>query len=263
MKEVLSLPQAAKQVIHEFSHLPLGNKEINCPYHMNIRKERVGLRVLVGKGDPGEIVKEVKVWAKLKDFDLSKASSEQIRKFMIENSIGIDCSGFVAYILGYWLKLMNKKKLKEYLKFPHSGFLWWLRTSLRPLENIGANMLTSLENCDSVTDLNLVQPGDLIRAKGRVKNSHHVMMVSQVILVEGKVAEIKYVHSSRNYEDDNGIRHGKIEITDLAKPLEKQNWTETLNGKNYSLEDYLTQLEDNGIRRLKRVDLSFDRHIVE
>ena len=79
MKEIQIMPKTAQQVVYEYQHLPLGGKEVNCPYHMNIRKERVGLRVLVGKGDPGEIVKEVKVWAKLKDFDLYKADEKQIR----------------------------------------------------------------------------------------------------------------------------------------------------------------------------------------
>ena len=259
MKEILTFPEAAEQVFYEFSHLPIGQNSVVCPYHMNIRKERVGLRALVGKGDPGEIVKEVKVWAKLKDFDLEKATVEQIRQFMIDRSIGIDCSGFVYYVLGFWLKSAHQNRLKNYLIFPNQGLLGWLRRTLRPIENIGANMLTGLDNCERITNLNKVQPGDLIRAKGKVRNSHHVMIVSKVLLVEKKVTEIEYVHATRHYADHNGIRTGKILIKNPGKPLQDQDWTEIEKGRNYTLEDFLIDVEDNGVRRLKRVSLHFDR----
>lgn len=263
MKEILTLPHQAEQVIYEYTHLALGGKQIVCPYLINIRKERVGLRVLVGKGDPGEIVKEVKVWAKLKDLDLEKANSDQIRRFMLERSIGIDCSGFIVHVFGYWLKSVKHKHLQDYLIFKRNDPLSILRRLLRPVENIGANTLTGLDNCEPVTDLNKVLPGDFIRSKGKIKNSHHIMLVRRVTRVAKKVTEIEYVHSSRYYENNNGVRFGIIKITDPEKPLEKQEWLEVLNGRNYTLETYLNQVEDNGIRRLKRVQLKYEILAVE
>lgn len=257
MKEVLKLPLSALQVITEYQHLPLGSKYVKCPYHINIRKERVGLRVLVGKGDPGEIVKEVKVWAKLKDFDLFKAQEDQISKFMIERSIGIDCSGFVVHVLGYWMKSEHKKRLWRSVKYPNNDILSRIRRMLRPIENLGANTLTSILNCDPVNDLNDVRPGDLLRSKGRVKNSHHISLISKVVKVDGLVKEIEYVHSQRYYDEDNGVRFGSIEIIDPHLPLEKQKWLEVKDGKNWTLEGYLNDLEDNGIRRLRNIKLHY------
>jgi hypothetical protein len=115
MRETLSLPTAVFELIDAYMNLPLGGKAVPCPYHMNVRKERVGLRVLVGKGDPKEIVQEVKIWSKIKDFDLDKATNSQIREFMIDRSIGIDCSGFIVHIMGYVSTKYLKKKLPKSL----------------------------------------------------------------------------------------------------------------------------------------------------
>jgi hypothetical protein len=259
MKETYKLPQVAEQVINEYLNLPIGGKYVKCPYHINIQKERVGLRVLVGKGDPGEIVKEVKVWAKLKDLDLYKANEEQIRKFMIDRSIGIDCSGFVVHVLGYWLKIQNGKRLWREVTYPKNDLMSKLRRLLRPIENLSANTLTSLENCESINDLNEIRPGDLLRSKGRVKNSHHISLISKVTLIDGKMQEIEYVHSQRYYDDDNGVRYGTIRIKNLKLPLEKQEWLEVKNGRNWTLEGYLKELDDNGIRRLKKIKLHFEK----
>jgi len=258
MRQILTLPQSAQKVIEEYLHLPLGGKDVPCPYLINIRKERVGLRVLVGKGNPGEIVKEVKIWAKLKDFDLDKATINQIKEFMIARSIGVDCSGFIVHILEYILKLSNKKKLFSYLVFPEKNLLAILRRTLRPVENINANTLTTLENCEPITDLNKIQPGDFIRSKGRTKNSHHIQIITRVFKEDGFVTEIEYVHSSRHYEEDNGVKYGRIQIIDLNAPLEKQNWLEVKSGRNYSFDGYLQDVADNGIRRLKRVNIPFE-----
>jgi len=255
MRETLSLPDAGFKVIDAFIHLPLGGKVVPCPYHMNVRKERVGLRVLVGKGDPMEIIQEVKIWSKIKDFDLNKATISQIREFMIDRSIGIDCSGFIVHVLGYVISKFLKKKLAKILVYEKSDLLSILRRKLRPIENIGANTLTNLKNCDPITDMNKMLPGDFIRSKGKLKNSHHILLITKVIKQDGFVIEVEYVHSSKNYEEENGVKFGRIQITDLSKPLEKQNWLEIKRGKNYTYEGYINELQDNGIRRLKRVTI--------
>jgi len=253
MREIISLPNAAFDTISAYMNLPLGGKTVTCPYHMNVRKERVGLRVLVGKGDPMEIIQEVKIWSKIKDFDLDKATNSQIREFMIDRSIGIDCSGFVVHVIGYVITKFLKKKLAMVLVYKNNGFLSTLRRMLRPVENIGANTLTSLENCNPITDMSKILPGDFIRSKGKVKNSHHILLITRVIKQDGFIIEVEYVHSSKHYEDENGVKFGRIQITDLSKPLEKQNWLEIKRGKNYSYEGYINNLQDNGIRRLKKL----------
>jgi hypothetical protein len=259
MREILCLPDAAFGVINAYMNLPLGGKAVPCPYHMNVIKERVGLRVLVGKGDPSEIVQEVKVWSKIKDFDLEKATISQIREFMIERSIGIDCSGFVVHVLGYVIKKFLNKRLANILKYENNDILCLIKRKLRPVENIGANTLTSLENCEPITDMNKILPGDFVRLKGKVTNSHHILLITRVIKHDGFVVEVEYAHSSKYYEDENGVKFGRIQITNLDKPMEKQNWLEIKRGKNYTYEGYIKDIQDNGIRRLKRITLP---HIV-
>ena len=85
------------------------------------------------------------------------------------------------------------------------------------------------------------------------------MLIRKVWKEDGKVTEFEYVHSSRNYKEQNGIRSGKITITKPGAPLQDQLWQEVYDDKNYSWEDYMTEVEDNGVRRLKRVKLNFER----
>jgi hypothetical protein len=105
--------------------------------------------------------------------------------------------------------------------------------------------------------MNKILPGDFIRAKGKVKNSHHILLITKVIKHDGFVIEVEYVHSSKNYEEENGVKFGRIQIIDLSKPLEKQNWLEIKRGKNYTYEGYVNGLQDNGIRRLKKITIPY------
>lgn len=247
------LPEVVQNLIKEYFELPLGGKKVKCPYFMNLKKERAGLRVMVGKGSAEEIVHEVKVWAQLKGIDLNEASEQQIREFMLKKGIGIDCSGFAVYVLDAWTKFLGKghvwKKLKYFSNSPLMRFRRWLR----PVENVGANLLTSELNCEKITDLNLIQPGDLIRAKGKQANAHHVAVITETYRDEAtkRLEKIVYVHAHRFYGPENGVRQGEIEITDLSKGLKEQKWNDHYQGRNYILEDLLVDYDDNGIRRLK------------
>lgn len=254
---IYTLPESAKKVIDEYTHLPLGGKEIVCPYFINPKTQRAGLRVLVGKGDPGEIAREVKVHAQLKGIDLSKLSALEIRQFMQDNHVGIDCSGLVVHTYNFWLRNEGKRPLINYLKFKNNSIYQRLKRVLRPVEQIGANTLTNSDNTSPVTDLNAVRPGDFIRSKGLRKNSHHVMIISEVTADNGQVNEIEYVHSIRGYEEENGMRFGKVIVSDPKLELYKQTWTELKNGRNWAYEGFMNQLEDNGLRRLKHVKLNY------
>jgi len=259
MQKILELPESAKLVISEYFNLPIGGKKIKSPYFMNIRKQRAGLRVLVGKGKAEEIVREVQVLAKVKKINLNELSDDQIRKFMISQDLGVDCSGFVTHILNFWLHQTGKKPLIHYLQFPDNSLIKKLKCKLRPVENIGANLLTGNLNCDKITDLNDIKPGDLVRLKGRQKNSHHVMIVSKVTLEDNVIKSFEYTESTRDYGDDNGIRIGTVIITNPDGELKDQNWTDIdpQTNRNWTHENLLKEYDDNGIRRLKNVELIF------
>ena len=173
---------------------------------------------------------------------------------MMKLGIGIDCSGYATYILNEWMKSLHKPSLWRQLKYRDNGLYHRFRRWLRPVENVGANLLTSELNCLKVKNLDDIEPGDLIRAKGKQKNAHHVAVITKVTKSDdGKIESFDYVHSHRFYKDQNGVRKGKVEITDPKKSLKDQKWEDDYKGKNYILEDLLVDYEDNGIRRLKFV----------
>jgi hypothetical protein len=260
MKTLLSMPDAAKKAVNEYLSMQLTGKKFACPYFMNKRKQRGGLRVMIGKGSPQEICSEVKIIAHLKGFDLENATPEQIRKFMLERDIGIDCSGFVVQVLNAWLTSEHSGKLMQYLKFSDGSLVSRLRRTLRQVENIGAESLTSTTNCDRITDLNQVQPGNLVRLKAKEKNSHHVLLISSVILEDDRVLEFEYVNSTQEYGTDNGVRTGKVLVTNPAGDLKDQQWLDAdSSGRNWVYNGLLKDYSDNGLRRLNRVALSFQK----
>lgn len=256
MEETYILPKAASDVIKQYQELPLGGKKVTTPYFMNKRKLRGGLRVLIGKGTPQEIAMEVKINAQLKNIDLSRMDANQIRQFMQERDIGIDCSGFVVQVLNSWCRSQSGKSLISYLKFTDNSLISRIRRRFRSIENISANELTGPLNCDPVTDLNQLRPGNLIRTKGLLKNSHHVLLVSKVRLKDAIIVEFEYVNSTEQYEEENGIRYGTVKITDPSASLIDQQWLDVKNGRNWAYDGLLKEYEDNGPRVLKRIKLS-------
>ena len=255
MIKTYSLPESAKKVINEFTNLPIAGKKIVSPYFINTKSQRGGLRVLSGKGDPGEIAREVKVQSQLKGIDLNKLNESDIRNFMITNHIGIECSGFVVHVLNYWLRMNGKRPLIKYLKFENSNLINKVKRTLRPVEQISANTITSHLNCTKIHKLSDIRPGDLIRSKGQRKNSHHILLISEVTFEDDILKEIEYVHSIRGYENENGIRYGKILVNNPDDDIQNQTWTEIKNDRNWTYEGFTNQLEDNGVRRLKRINL--------
>ena len=252
------LPESANKVIHEYTNLPLGGKKVVTPYYINLKSQRAGLRVLVGKGDPGEIAREVNVVAQLKSIDLNQLSEYEIRKLMQDSHIGIDCSGFIVHIVNFWLRNQGGKPLINYIVFRDQNILSRLKRRFRPVEQLGANILTNDANCNRIDSINDVKPGDFIRSKGLRKNSHHIILVSEVTIEDNIVKEIEYVHSIKGYNEENGVRFGKILVNDHTKKLHEQLWTEVQNSRNWTYEGYTSDLEDNGVRRLKRIKLEFE-----
>ncbi|KXK27477.1 MAG: hypothetical protein TR69_WS6001000354 [candidate division WS6 bacterium OLB20] len=253
---IYSLPDAGLDVIADYEHLELGGKRVKAPYYMNKRKQKGGLRVMVGKGDPKEMEREVMVLAQVKGFAVQQASAADLRAFLQDCDIGIDCSGFVVHVLNAILAEKHMGTIDQYLVYPERGLTAKLRRLLRPVENTGANTLTSPANTVPVP-IQDVRPGDLIRSKGLQKNAHHILLVERVGREDDRVLWIDYVHSSEQYGDDNGIRHGRIEVTDQTAHLKDQNWLEIQDGRNWTLEGLLKDYEDNGLRRLRRVTIPY------
>lgn len=250
---IIKIPETLQKEIDRYFELRIGTQLVPCPYYINSKISSGNLRVMSGKGEADEIELEVRIWAKLKGLDLEQADVSQIRKFMQKLHIGIDCSGFIANVFDNYLVKTGRGHLIKAIRFKDNSFSNKLRRLLRPIENIGADTLTSELNCDKITDLNSIKPGDLIRSKGKQNNAHHVALIVEVEKVDDIVKKFRYVNSNSEYADQNGVRYGEVDVNDSQGELRDQNWRDTLGQRNYFYEGLLENYEDNGIRRLKRV----------
>jgi hypothetical protein len=245
----LEIDSKAQEMIDRYMNVKIRGQVVVAPYFRNVKRARAELRSLVGKGTPEEIAEETIIFAQLRGFSIAKSTPAQIREFMQSQGIGIDCSGFIAHIYNYWLKSKRKSGLGKYIKHPPTSlyrkFIMWLR----PIENIGANLITCPLNSVKINYQDTL-PGDMIRLKG-LTVGYHVALITAVEQDEqGNLTKIEYTHSSPHFGSENGVKKGFIEIRDLTKPLEEQNWLETdKNGSKPTLKEYLNILEDNGIVR--------------
>jgi hypothetical protein len=253
------LPKAAKKIIQEYFELKLNGKTIPCPYYINTSRKK-DLRAMVGKGTPEEIIMEAKIWEKLKGVNFSKMTEEEIREFLRERGIGIDCSGFVLHVLNEWHKDKKKRPIWGKLTPSNKSFIHRLAYILKPVQRLGAEIITNDENSIPVS-INEVMPGDVIRSKWKKKNSHHILLISKVTKDEGgNTKEIEYVNASEQYGKNDGVRYGKIVIKDPNQPLQNQGWIDPdTDGTNHTYEGFLVNIEDNGLRRIKAMEELVDK----
>jgi len=246
-----------KKIIERYMNLNIGGKNVRCPYFINTYRKK-DLRVMVGKGDPDEIETEIKLWAKIKNFNLNCKDISQIREFMINIGIGIDCSGFVVHVLNMYFKSLGSKSIWRYFKLPREyGLFLKIGYLLRPAEKLGAEIITNQDNCHKINKIRDIKVLDLIRSKSKVQNGHHVMIVTDLKFkdIDNKLEYIEYAHSTPHFGDKNGVKYGRIKIKNEDLGLEDQIWEETdEEGNSPTLEGYLKNVEDNGIRRPKFYD---------
>ncbi len=257
--QVEKISDKAQKVINDYMFLKVNGKTISTPYFINPRS-RKDLRAMVGKGSPEEIIMESKIWEKIKGVNFDSMSQKEIKDFLINRGMGIDCSGFVIHVLDSVSLEKNGKHIWNYLKPRiYRKIIGNIMYKLRPVENLGAEIITNEINSKPV-DINDVMPGDVIRSKAKKTNGHHIMLITEVgrddVVAPGHVANqvvyIKYTHATPNYGDDMGVKTGEIRIKDINKPLWDQEWTEKdSHGVNHTYEGFMINVDDNGLRRLK------------
>ncbi|QQG43255.1 MAG: C40 family peptidase [Candidatus Daviesbacteria bacterium] len=201
-----------KQAYQQFI-LPLGGKQVFTPYRINIPFQPD--RRKYGKSSPEKLIKNTLEIAREQNFDLNQASVEEIRKFMEQNQLGIDCSGFVYYLLDYLLKKIGQGGMEE------AGF--------PPASKTNVAILTSEEFSNPVEDFSQIQPGDLIKLNSKEEIPH------VVIILDSQNEEITYAHSS-SLTPIKGIHQDSIKNSQFPAELE--------------VFSYNKQMGD-GIRRLK------------
>lgn len=227
--------KALQELFFQYTHLPLGGKEIACPYWMNKLKSGL-LGPFGGKGTPSQIVQAVEKAAAETGQDLKRMSEKEILNFMKRKKIGVDCSGFVFWMLNALDEEKGGDGILNDLPEAKGSFL--------PAGRANVKLLTS-EKYTVPIKLSQVQVGDLVRmARGK-----HVLIIFKVVRTTGKVVALQYAHSS-DKTLLSGVHLGEIKILDENQGLEKQQWQETtLKGENYC--QYFFSQEGDGLRRLK------------
>lgn len=202
---------------------------------------------MIGKGTPEEIVDEATLIALREKVDLKNLNDEQIKKFLVEHNLGIDCSGLAYHILNAELNARELGPLRKHIKRP------WIKSPLRkliallrPAENTGVNTFFNDINTKKI-NLSEIQAGDLIimMNTGANHNLHHVLLTREIA---GEV--VHYTHSFQ-YPDDglynHGVRQEKIEITDPNKNILEQNWNEP------RMREYARTAKEMKVKRLNAI----------
>lgn len=254
--ESQTLSSAARTIIQQYLELPFVGKKVSTPYYNNRRKQvRGALRVLIGKGSPEDIYDEARLTALREKIDLESLTNEQIKQFLVDHNLGVDCSALVYHVLQAELIAQGKKSLKSVLLFPRTGFLRWYLTHLRPVENTNVTVLADEKNTHVVT-LDQVCPGDLLvmEKTGAHHDRDHICIIHQVDREKNTPARIHYTHSfewSTDGKYNHGVRQGYIDILDTTKNLLDQRWLEQgrENSHNETL-NHASQAEIFSLRRL-------------
>ena len=115
---MIALSTEARNIIQDYLLLPFPGQTVNTPYFNNQRtKTRAALRVLVGKGAPQEIVDEAHIISLRERLDINNAGNEDLKKFLVDQNLGIDCSALTYYILDAECRAKKLGPLKKLLKF--------------------------------------------------------------------------------------------------------------------------------------------------
>ncbi len=245
-------------VITQYDALRFGEKYISCPYFNNRRsKVRAGLRVLLGKGSPEEIVDEAKLFALREKVNLDKLNEDELKKFLVEHNLGIDCSAFAYAILAADYKEKHNQSLSSKLFYPNAkSLLRKLIVKLRAIENIDVKTLAHDKNSHPVA-LTDILPGDfvIILNSGKEHNLNHILLVSKVEVENSQTKFIEYCHSfqwSTDGKYNHGIKFGRIEIVDVDKPLLKQKWVE--NDKEGEANETFLRAREAEVLEIKRLN---------
>ncbi len=231
-----SLSPKTKEIVGDYLSLPLPIK-VKCPYHNNRKtKTTAGLRVLIGKSYPSEIVDEVTLIALREKVDLKNLNKETTTKFLVDHNIGVDCSGFAYWVLNTESKARGLGSLsKNILINKNKNILRRLIGKLRPAENTGVRTLSIPENSSAIK-IDESRPADFIVMIGEDNDGRaddHILVITEVTKSD-KELSIKYAHSINWAEDgvyNTGTSEGviKIKLDSLASSI----WTERdLSGEN-------------------------------
>ena len=246
------ISEKALAVIDQYVHFHINGATTSIPYYNNNHKKiRAALRATTGKGSPKDIFDETEILL-IKEGSRGSAptgavrggtfrpgilSDDSLRHFLVDQDIGIDCSGFAYYVLNAESLAQKKSRLDRHLAFPFCrGIVGKIRCKVRPVENADVRTFADNKNCH-VIPLSEVKPGDIVTMLGE---RDHILVITQVEYQNFLPITLHYAHSiawPTDGEYGHGVRTGTITIADLTKPLTTQIWTEAdkTGAENYTL----------------------------
>lgn len=238
------LSVSAQKIMDEYFNLPFkGIMGVRCPYFNNTRlKQRAQLRVLIGKGTPQEIVEEAKIISiqyHAGIFDTAghcclhethpqthPTIAEDIRKFLVDHNLGVECSGFVTQILRAHFKESRGVDItRQFHIISPRYFFRWLISKIRPVENIGVRRYVDNRNTKKIS-WQQAQAGDVVvmLETGLQKKRNHILLITNN---NGDV--IQYAHARQWVADGkygHGVAKGEIKIIKPDGSLLEQEWAE-------------------------------------
>ncbi|MBI2443803.1 MAG: hypothetical protein HYV42_00995 [Candidatus Magasanikbacteria bacterium] len=252
------LSEPAQQIINRYLHLPFKNLSgVGCPYFLNKgNRVRGGLRALIGKGSPEDIREEAMIISLRDKIELAGLNAEQLKKFLVDHRLGVDCSALLYYALEAECRARGLGKLKNLLRFPTQNPWRKLLIKLRPVENTSVRVFAAPENSRAIA-LAEAAAGDFIIVLNWDPAEHydHIMLIHDVTRSTDAPPVLHYTHSLRWATDGryhHGVRQGTIEVIHPAAPLTAQRWTE--QGKTDTDNETFTRAqraEKIELRRLK------------
>jgi hypothetical protein len=230
------------EMINQYKNFHIGNAVCSIPYFNNKHYgRRAGLRVEIGKGSPKDIFEEIKNKALEQRVDINLINSEGLKRFLVDNNIGIDCSAFVYYVLNEEGLSRKKGGLDRHLHFPFSkGILGKIKSKIRPVENTDVKTFAHDKN-SKVVPIKDAQVGNIITTTNGLNRDDrdHILFIYQIEYQNFSPTILHYIHATAwptDGEYGHGIHEGKIEIFSLEKALIEQRWIEQdkIDEENYT-----------------------------
>lgn len=227
-----TISQRALDIIDQYQNFKIGNAICSVPYYNNRTNAlRGALRVEIGKGSPKDIYDEVQqilIKNKLEEKDLI---SEELKRILVDNNIGLDCSAFAYYILNEESISIGKGSIDKHLSFPYSkGILGKIKCKIRPIENTDVKTFTHNSN-SKIVKLSEIKSGDIITMTGGPDSNDrdHILIINRIEYQNFIPSTIHYVHAVAWPTDGkygHGIHEGTIGIINTEKGILEQIWIE-------------------------------------
>lgn len=230
-----NLSEQAQSVIRGYQSLAINGISCSVPYFNNKRTgQRMALPAYIGKGSPAEILEEIDILFTKDQISKETLDSQKLKKFLVDNKIGIDCSGFVYHVLEAESRSRGLTLARK-IRFVNRGFLGRIWSLLRPANN--CDVATFANDANSfVVPIRTAEAGDFISliTSDQDDEANHILIVTAIerskeLQESVKSVVLRYAHSIAYPEDGltgTGIKTGIIEIAPTAENLLDGTWTE-------------------------------------